>query len=147
MAKKNHDKENAVFERFVRNPKDVIAMIAYCLYRLEKIDFFKKNPTLTQPQKDNACDTLIAGNHFDRFMDEARKAITAATDKAVADAVKRLKPKGFRAAVWEGIVAGVVTLILAPLVWLGLYWLLVRMDVWPTFAAWVASNNPGLPHQ
>lgn len=114
-------------------------MIAYSLYRLEKIAWFKKNPELDQESKDKACETLIAGNHFDRFMDEARKALSAATDKAIADAVRRIRPKTFRRSVWEGIVAGLIATALAPFLWVMLYHALKLMDWWNPFVSLVDS--------
>lgn len=136
---KNHEKENVVFERFVDNPKNLIAMIAYSFYRLEKIEYFNKKSELSQQEKDTACETLIAGKHFDRFKADARIALSAAVDNAVASALKKIKPKCFLRNMFESLLFGVMVAIIAPFVWLAIFHLLKGSDLWKPFVDWVNS--------
>lgn len=137
--KTNHEEEDSVFETIVKDKNDAIAMIAYCFYKLEKLDYFKQNPTVDDKEKHNICRALAGGERLNRIKRDARDMLSESLNSAVTDYCKNITPKKFRYGVYEGIVAGLILTIAAPFVWAFLYHLLLKADIWNPFVSMINS--------
>lgn len=127
---------NFIYKKLVDNESDIIGIVAYSLYKTDKIsfieDFKKKNngqePTEEEfrPFHDNACmDSNIerykmqATNILQGFLDDTLSSISKQLEnnfinthkKIIEDVVKEMKPKGFWYGVKQSIVASAIFLV------------------------------------
>lgn len=114
-------------------------MIAYCFYRLEKLDYFQKNPQVnTREAKSAVCHALSNAERMERIKRDASDMLSRSLHAALAEHCKGIKPKSFLSGVTEGVVAGFI----APLVWLLIYFILAKADLWQPFVQSIQHMSP-----
>ena len=107
------------FRHYVRDEDDLHGMIAYGLYKFQKIRLCDENPQLREKALAEACRKYVMGRQFEANKKEAAERMTRMQDQTIAAFAKSKTRRDWLVGVCSGLVASLV----API----LFWALVSL--------------------
>ncbi len=115
----NKQDRNNGFLHYVRDQDDLVGMIAYSLYKFQKMKLLEENPDLRDDALSAAYKEYVMGQRFEDNKREAKKKIALLKSLAVAEFARQKNRRDWAV----GIVSGVVASVLAPVV----FWAFVSL--------------------
>lgn len=111
----NHEKQdNYSFRQYVHDKTDIDGMIAYCLYKFEKVEAFDNAPTMTPEQKMETCRKLIEGRAYWQNKVESTEILKKLEQVIIG---KHVIEKTWKKDFCVALMAGILSALLAPITW------------------------------
>ena len=101
----------SAFRQYVRDRDDVAGMIAYALYKFQKIECLEQNAHLSHAERELFCQKLGRGRNYAGNV-SAAEAMLCNLEKETISAFVKQKTKRD---IYVGIVSGIVSALLAPI--------------------------------
>lgn len=107
------------FRHYVRDENDVHGMVAYGLYKFQKIKLCEENPALQDEALAAACRQYVMGRRFEANKKEALKRLALLENLTIARFAKEKNRREW----FVGVCSGLVASLIAPI----LFWAIVSL--------------------